>query len=341
MDRLFTTTTLAGIIQSLFRPPSFLVDRYFGRTVNFDTLKVTFDLVIKKRRLAAFVAPSSKGKLISPPAFGTNEYSGAYVKEQTSFDPNRAFVRAIGERIGGGMYSPMERQQLNVAIALNERSEALARRKEQQAAAGLVDGKVVISGEGIPEQTIDFRRDPSLTIVLTGSDRWSDAGSNPITTIQAAVRQAHRVEGAVIEDVVMDPDAWDAAWTNEAFQEALDVRRFDSGTVSVGPQATPDGVMFMGRLGNINLYVYSDIYIDEDDNEVPFLPSGAVVGVTKQLQGIQLHGAIVDEQAKLQPLTMFARSWVDNETSQRQLQTHSNMLVAPTRPNGSFVLFVL
>ena len=330
---------------SLLRPYGCFLNRYYKTVVPFKTATVAWDLEIKKRRMAAYVAPTSKGRVVSEAAFATDEYRAPYIKETTAFDPEKNFERAIGEQIGGGEMDPLDRLKLRVAYTARERFEAVIRRKEHQAVSGAINGFLDIGGKGLPTVRVQFRRDPTLTIHQAGSDRWSDPASTPLKDVQNWVNAVFRIEGAVIQDIVMDSDAWEFFESNADVQKKLEVRNFNPGTgqgLAIGPAINAEGVMWKGTIGTLNFYVYSDTYVDPDtDVATPFLPSGTVMGMTTQILGKQLQGAIKDERAAFQAKEFWLRSWIDDDTSERQIQSHSAPLTVPSRSNACFSAQVL
>jgi hypothetical protein len=351
MDRLFSTTMLAGIIFSLIRPPSFLLKNFFGGVAQFPSQEVAFDIEKKTRRVPFFVIPTDKGIPVSEAMFATNKYTAGYVKENTTFDPNRALMRAMGERIGGGEMSAMERRMLQVAITMRERQEAIIRGKEVQAMQGVTTGLATISGPGMPTSIVDFQRDPLLTIHASGTSLWSNALSTPLKDVQSWIGLVFKSEAAIITDVVFDPDAWNAFYNNPEVQAAFEVRNYNPGSgegLPIGPsiQDTDAGcVLYKGMIGTLRYWVYNDFYLDASDVTQPILPSGTVIGVSTIGQGVgkQLHGAIMDEEASLAPIPveMYAKSWYVQDEGKRIIQTAASFLVALTRPNATFCANVL
>jgi hypothetical protein len=52
----YSTEYLMGVVESLIRPSSFILDKYFTRVQTFATEEIFFDVIDKKRR----IAPSSR-----------------------------------------------------------------------------------------------------------------------------------------------------------------------------------------------------------------------------------------------------------------------------------------
>lgn len=344
MDRLFTTTALLGIVNSLIRPNRWILDKFFPNLVTFDTAEVTFDIELRRRRVAAFAAPMSEGRVVLEQGYDTQTFSPAYIKEITPLTPLTSFKRAIGETIGGGELTPMQRQELRIVQILADQTDAIIRRKVLMGVEALVHGRNTVEGEGYPRKVVQFRRSAGLKLDLAGSDKWSEPGSNPVADLQRWMHLVHKTEGAVVTDAVLDPDAFEAAWTNEEFRKALDNRNMivSADGIQVGPTLSEDGVTFKGMIGSLAVWVYSDYYEDPVTKAVlPFLDSGRVLLASAQVEGSQLQGAIIDEDANLQAFEFFPKSWPQPNPSLRMIMTQSAPLVVPKRPNATFSAKVL
>lgn len=349
VNDLYTPKTLVGVVKSLIRPKTFFLERFFKQRINFQTKSVIFDVELKRRRVAAFASPLSKGRAVSEMGYRSTEMTPAYINETKFMRPLRSFNRAIGETIGGEggdrPLSLLQRHMLRVSAESLEMVESVIRKKELMAAEVLLTGKSVITSDGVPNTVIDFGRDPALTITPIPSARWNQPGSDPLRDLQKWNEVGHRIEGVNIGVIVMDPDAFDAASNNEEFLRKLDnrnARLTGDGGFLIGPVSYAEGPVFHGMLGNLEIWTYSDYYEDPDTAELkPFLPSGTVLGLSESIQGVQLHGAILDEESGMQSMEFFANSWLERNPSGRMLQMQSAPLIAPFRPNGSYCATVL
>jgi hypothetical protein len=111
---IFSTNVLVGVVQSLIRPPSFFLDRFFPTIQQENTEEIHFDLDNGKRRIAPFVSPLVAGKIVESRGFTAKTFRPAYVKDKRVFDTSRPLRRAMGEQIGGSL-SPEQRIQATLA----------------------------------------------------------------------------------------------------------------------------------------------------------------------------------------------------------------------------------
>jgi hypothetical protein len=111
-----------------------------------------FDKTNERQLITPFVSPLVEGRIIAEQGYETDSFRPAYAKDKRVFDPNKAFRRRPGEKIGGSL-SPKQRLQASVAFALDEQIKMLNRRFEVMAGDVLVNGSATISGEGYPRRS--------------------------------------------------------------------------------------------------------------------------------------------------------------------------------------------
>lgn len=338
---IYSTHALVALVENLKRPKRHFLDTVFGQVQTEESEEIHFDIEIGKRRLAPFVSPLMQGKVVENLGYRTSTFKPAYIKPKTILDPSRPLKRAAGEQIGGTM-AAANRAQMVLAMTQAEHVDMITRRLEHMATEALVDGQVTVSGEGYETHVVDFGRHNDLTISLTGTDAWDNEDSDPLEDLEEWAELVHEHEGATITDVTMDPKAGRAFRTHQKVRDLLDNRRAEQGPMQLGPNEFARGARFIGAIGNFNMWVYSEWYVDPDDGQTkPLLAEGTVVGHGPDVQGVQAFGAIRDERAGYQALPMFPKSWVEEDPPRRLLMTQSAPLVVPYRPNATFRATVL
>lgn len=333
---IYSTTALNRLVQSLKRPQTALLTAFFGEIETSDTEEIRFDVENKKRRIAPFVSPLREGKLVEDEGFTTNVFTPAYIKDKRVHDPNKALKRAAGEVIGGSQ-TPLNRHQANLARSSADQLDMLMRRKEVMASEVLRTGKVTIAGEGYPTVVVDFGRNAAHTVALTSTARWGESGVKPLENIEDWTATLLQNSGAVVRDVIMDPKAW------RLFRADADVQKYlDNGPLSnsgigvVATQFAQLGLSFKGSIGELRFWVYQDWYVDDNGTEQKMIPDYTVILASPDVDGVQHHGAIRDEEAGLQGLEFFSKSWVVPDPSRRILLMQSAPLIVPYRPDATF-----
>ncbi len=340
MADLFTTDTLNRVVASLLGDPTFLLDRYFPIVQSENTEEIHFDTLDGKRRISPFVSPLVEGQIVASLNYKTSTIKPAYIKDKRVFDMNKPLKRYPGEPIGGNM-APADRLRALVARDMQDQLSMLNRRLEVMAGEVLTTGKSTISGDKYPTVSLDFGRASGNTIIA--STLWSVGTANPLDDLMDWSQIVLQQTGTMVTDVVMTVDVWKAFRNNTNVKDRLNLYRAIGAPPTAQLQAqTEEGGVFMGTIDGFNIFVYSAWYVDPADGvEKPILPAGTCILASPQLEGVRAYGAIRDEQAGLQPVPYFVKSWTEEDPSVRFIMMQSAPLVVPYRPNASFKAKVL
>jgi hypothetical protein len=340
MADLFSTDVLNAVVASLLGNSQFLLDRYFPNTQSETSEEIHFDTLNGARRLAPFVSPYVEGQIVESLGFKTATYKPAYIKDKRVFDMNRPLKRSAGEQIGGTL-SPGARLRAMVAQDLTDQLNMLRRRLEVMAGEVLATGKLTITGDKYPTANVDFGRAGGNTI--TAPTLWSAAGAKPLDDLQDWGQISLKQTGAQLLDLVMTVDVWKVFRNDPSVKDRMSMYRTLGALPELNPQAQlTEGGVYMGNVDGFNIFVYSGWYVDPADGvEKPILPAGTLILTGPQLEGVQAYGAIRDEQAGLQALSYFAKSWLQEDPSVRFIMLQSAPLIVPYRPNASFKAKVL
>ena len=103
-----------------------------------------------------------------------------------------------------------------------------------------------------------------------------------------------------------------------------------------------EGLIFMGRFDNFNIFLYVGWYVDEGDVTHEIWPSNHVAVGSAGMDGVQAFGAILDIQAieagvdpaAPRPGQYYVKSWVQEDPSARVLLMQSAPLMVPTVPDA-------
>lgn len=336
---IYSTTALNRTVEDLRRFPTFFLGLFFGSIETSETEDIKFDVAKNRPRISPFVSPLKEGKLVESQGYTTQSFSPAYVKDKRVHNPNKAFKRAIGEKIGGST-TPANRLAMAITRDLADQQEMLARRKELMAAEVLLTGKSTITGDDYPTVVVDFKRDAALTVVKTAGTKWGDNGVDPLSDVEAWTLLVFQKSGASPTDVVMDVAAWQQYRQSPTFDKLVDKRRLSDVESIKYAAVIAAGGQFQGRVGNQNIWLFEASYIDESGNEQKFLPTGTVILGSPAIEGVQHHGAIRDVEA-LFAQESYTKSWVVEDPSVRLVLMQSAPLVVPYRPNASLSARVL
>ncbi|MFC3674665.1 major capsid protein [Ferrovibrio xuzhouensis] len=348
----FNTTFLTRVVQALYDPSTFLLRTYFPFVqTNPDKEEIAFDIDQSKPRITPFVHPTVAGKVVKHEGFETMTFKPAYVKDKREFNTRMALKRVMGEQIAGNL-TPEQRREMLIAQTLDDQLRMLTRRETVMASEVLRLGQVTVSGDGYPAKVLDFKRDAGLTIALGAGSKWGDAGISPVDNLETWASLILDKSGTAARVVTMDPKAYALARADDKFQRMLDRDAYRGQTQLVdGPVTRARGeaaARFVGMLGDLEIWVYNEPYIDDAGAQQNVLPDFTVImGATGAdgsgaggLEGTRAYGAIMDEEAAFKADRYFVKSWLENDPSVRWILLQSAPLVFPYRPNASICVTV-
>lgn len=344
---IYDTNTLIQVVPNLKVAQQFLLDKFFPNIVTSDTEKVSIDIDVGKRRMAPFVSPLVEGKLVEQRRYQTNEFTPAYIKDKRAPDLLKPVRRMIGERIGGELTGE-EREMANLYAEMADQVDIVNRRLEWMAAQALVTGKLTVEGDGFEMVTIDYGRDPSLTVAKTGAGQWTRANvlnaagdgpgtASPSADIDGWQRQILKMSGAKVTDIVFTTSSWIGFKLDPALKGAIIFPSLNPSGNIVDPGARVEqGAVYMGHWGQYDLWVYNDWFVDENNHEVPMLADGSVVMSGPNLMGTRAFGMIKDPSFSYKALPYAPKTWTQEDPAQRYIMLQSAPLVIPSRVNASF-----
>jgi hypothetical protein len=334
---IFETEVLNRVVDQRVDDTQWLVDTFFPEVSNSEEETILFDKTNERQLITPFVSPLIEGKIIAEAGYETDSFRPAYAKDKRVFDPNKAFRRRPGEKIGGTL-TPMQRHQAKVAFAIDEQITMLNRRFEVMAGDVLLNGKATITGERYPTRVVDFGRRAGNRKVLAGASKWAAGATFMIQNIEDWGQEVQDNTGIAPNMVVMTTDAWALLKTDPAFKGLISTitRELAPAAIENGPTVKPRaGPRLVGYMGDYKLYTYSGSYTDPEDGQVKKIlaPNTVLVGSTG-VDGVRHFGAIRDEDAGIQARQYFVKSWIEPDPSRRFLLMQSAPLLVPYRPNA-------
>lgn len=336
---IFDTNVLVEVVPNLLLSQNALLDKFFGGIVEYDSEKISIDVDVGKRRMSPFVSPLVAGKLVESRTIQTNTFTPAYIKDKRAPDLRKPVRRQIGERIGGGGLTGEERMMANLQFEMADQIDMLNRRLEWMAASCIQSGSVTVSGDGYPTTVVNFGRDSSLTVTLTGNYTWDsgNALATPAVNIENWAIQVMRLSGAQITDVVFSPTAfqWFRKDPQIVNQIIFDTARFGNpGLNNVNSAAqVKHGLMYKGTWGSFDLWVYNDWYVNDSNVQARMIPDGSVFLIGPDMMGTRAFGMILDPEFAYEALAYAPKSWVEKDPAQRLILMQSAPLVIPARVN--------
>ena len=346
----YDTIGLIKVLKNLKRPVTFLLDKFFPQIITSDTEFVAIDVDVGKRRMSPFVSPLVEGRLVEQRRIQTNVFKPPYLKDKRAPDLRRPVKRMIGERIGGEVTGAV-REMANLAAEMEDQIDLLTRRLEWMAAQALISGTITVMGDGFPTQLIDFGRDATLTLLLSGTSQWlpqnvvtgSDAPgtASPAGNIETWQHLILKKSGARVTDLVFTTSAWTAFLLDPLIKGAIYYPKLgDSGNlINPGAEVAP-GAVYKGRWGQYDLWLYNEWFVDDNNVEHPMIPDGMIVLAGPDLEGVRAFAQIMDPKFNYESLPFAPKTWVQEDPAQRFLLMQSAPIVIPSRVNACMAVQV-
>ena len=347
---VYDTADLISVVPNLKLPVTFLLDRYFPNITTSDTEFVAIDVEIGKRRMSPFVSPKVEGKLVEQLRYQTNVFKPPYIKDKRAPDLFKPVKRMVGERLTGALKGE-EREMINLAAEMQDQVNMLTRRLEWMAASALTVGTVTVVGDGFPTQVIDFGRDPSLTLALTGGAAWTPqnvvtpAGApgtaSPSQNIEVWQRNILKQSGARVVDLVFSTSAWDGFIADPVLKALIYYPKLSDfgNAINPGAQIAP-GAVYKGRYGQYDLWLYNEWAVDENNVERPMLPDGMMLLAGPDILGTRSFAQIIDPRFNYNSMPFAPKVWIEEDPGQRFIMMQSAPIVIPTRANAAMAVQV-
>jgi hypothetical protein len=335
LSPLYLTELFAGIdVGSNF----FL--SFFPYTISHSQDLIAFDEKQDSLLITPYAHPRAEAPVIEKESYKARYLKPAYLKDKREFDPHDLSFRSFGENISANL-SQDQRLELALTAALREQKEFFFRRLEQMACEIISSGKLSIVSDTLA-YSVDFQRDPSLTVKLLEKDLWSSEKADIIEQIEDYSSRCLDKSSATINTIVMGKKAWNAFRKNKAVKDLLDTRRGDSSSISIAPDLIGKGISYKGLFGEYKVFVHMGKYSDPHLGQVkPFVSDTSVLLLSDHIEGTRHFGAIKDFKANLLSIPFFVKQIIKEDPSAMYLLAQSAPLLVPGRVNASMSLEVL
>jgi hypothetical protein len=358
---LYTPRTLLRVQEDLRNeaPTAFFRDNFFPASNTFlsPTEEILFEKIPSQRKIAPFMIPTEQGKPIyRRQGESLQSFKPAYTKPKDAVRASEMLHRMPGEVLtgsvtGGAIMTPKARYDREVARILRFHDGAIDKLEDWMAARAILDGKVTITyyrDDGTPGQSVivDFGRDAGHTITLGAGARWGESGVSIVGNIQAwSDTMGAAAFGGMLTDIIFGAAAWAVARKDSELKDLMDLTvkgsnvDLERGLVLTSVERP---ITYVGTMGaGVKCWVYTGSFQNDDGSVVPIMNSKDVLLTCGGVDGVPAYGAILDEDAGIQPLRRFAKMWNQPDPSARFIMTQAAPLMIPANPNRTLKARVL
>lgn len=331
--RLFTSKLFTNFHQSQFD------------VVHLDHIPVETDLA------APIVSPHLPGVPVRLEGTRTLTLTPSYVRLQTPVEPAGLFDPAENRAAYVLEGDLMKRHGEARRLTIEKHVRMIENRWEMMAAEAAISGRLTIESDGVPVSTVDFGRDPSLTITKTAGAYWGDTGVSVLEDLEAMLSMVHDASGVrptfgLLGKNVAAHVRRQARQDGE-LKDLMDTRFGTDGTNITRGLSEPGEVRPVGSIsGLVDLYEYSQTfrYQRNDKSIATFKPLGdnEIALFADDIIGIQAFGAIKNLAGQYAARPIFGRNYIQEGTPQMEVVAHESApIMIPGAPNRTLKATVL
>lgn len=335
---LFSTANLQRALEISFVPQDFIWKTFFKETNKSQNKFIIVDKKYDSRRLGVFVSPLLEGAVIEKKGYFTDVLEPPYMKMKRITDAYNLLTRPIGQN----PYAPVKSPRAQALEHLGEDTAHLKLRVmrtiEKMCNDVLLTGKLSIQGHGI-DKSYDYLL-PAANQFAVGAEiavAWVNTTADILGDIEDAGDLIMKNLGVMPNITVMGRNVYKAFRQNEDIRALLDNRRVMLGQMDIS--ILPKGVNYIGNIGEMDFYVYTEYYENEAGALVNMFDPDKCVVTSTDLRASVDYGAIEDlEFGGTVPMEMFLKSELRFDPSAQVLLLQSSPLPIHHQMDGVVVM---
>lgn len=348
--------TMSAVVNEMPANNNFLKRMLYPRSVE-DTLNtedVELSVVTDSREIAPFVRKNGEAIMVAGVGSRYAKIETPNIRIKRPMTPHQyMFARQPGTR---AQLLPGESQRGAV-----QRKIALDLRKMENMIVNAEEYLVALSLQGVISYAVADEEVFTITIPRAGANNitlsvfWDTGGASArpfknIMTAKAIMAEIAGAEGLGITDAVCGSEAADALMelveAGHVKMLGTDGARVAAGEMSFIEQFRDDGVIWLGRLGDVNFWRYARTATLNGVSVNMIRPKYVeFFNRNAETSGrVMYYGAIPDWDAfdsGLLQAKRFSKSWKEKDPSRMIALEHSRPLPWPTRPNATVSMKVV
>lgn len=340
MPNMYETRTMMESISLMLPVQTFFKDTFFPTPDTFLTETIEFDIRKGQRKMAPFVAPRIGGIVMDREGFETKTLKAGKIAPERVLTIDDISSRSFGENIYS-QRTPAQRAEEILANDLFELDEYITRREEKMCQEVLLNGKLVMTGEGFEKQ-VDYGFTNKEALI--DAKKWTNQStSDPIADLKNYRLKIIQATGMSPDILVLASNVVDAFVSHPKVKEMLNLLRVNIG--SIEPSIKNEAVTFIGKLPalGVEIYSYDEWYLDDNNQEQPMMPNNHIIlGVSGKSKMLY---AAVTQYEKEKPVTIegtrVPKHIVDTKNEIQTLRVTSRPVPAPFNVDSWYVAVVM
>lgn len=343
---IYDTQTMVKAIDTrkAYAATNFITNKFFPASLEkINDRIITIDIVKGSRKVAAYQSHKIAGSPATKNTFSTQQLEPETLCPYYDIDVDDILNRLPGQNPFSSPVSPVERAAEKLGWYMWDLMQLIFRRIEVDARGLLLTGKLVFKGKGVDKE-IDYNRNENNEEALEGAALWSATTADPIGDLDRWRDVTAENGGRRADQCIMGSGAWNAFRSHEKVLKQLDNRRMVVGFIEKRPDVSyPKSVSYRGEIDGLEIWTYSDWYIDPDTGvSTPYIPAEKVILGSSEAENHLYYGLVkTDVEAGPVAVPILPRTWVEKKPSVRYLEMGSSPLLGMQEPDTTFVATVL
>lgn len=341
--------SLTTQVNEIKGPQRFLMDLLFGAHETKSTDLIEIPTIRGGRDMAGFTAKDAEALMVDGHTEDAKAIRGISQRLKKLFTPgpvlfNRGFDSAIHLMSGQSQVSAV---QAHIARD-SERIISMMTNSQEYLCSMALNGALAYTNEADGVSfSLDFGKSSSNTVVLGGTDVWTNAASTPSNDVMDALERQADELGLTPTDVIMGTEAAAAFLANAKIRSDLDNRRIvNNGTINLGEKFSDQGVLFLGNIYGLNWWRYGrSINVPGQGSTALVSPKMAhFITRSSEAQQVMYFTAIRDLEAFMGGVLeseRYSKSWMEHDPSALIQLVESNPLPCLRRPDSIYSLQVV
>lgn len=346
----------------LERPTDFWRKKFFGGQPHFSkNREIHFGQITGTRAMAPFALPSSMGvPIFKQRGAALESFTPGYIKLLDAVRPEDTVTMTPDEILEQKELDMEARFDLRTSEVSEQHITSIYRTWDWMCARAAIDGRVTVNytpdqGQDYPEVTIDFGRDPNLTVAFGSTSDWSDPDADIFGDVQDWINAGRAAKfGGNFNEMIVGRNVAEVFQRNKGIIDKLDtqIRGGEGTSFTRGLQFYGDDAnapTYIGTLGGaggaIAVYSYQDQQIDDAGNLIEVLDPNDVFMSAPGVDGLMAFGAIYDLKAMGNGngarIDIFQKQYEEENPSQLNMLSQSAPLPIPRNTNRTFKATVL
>jgi hypothetical protein len=318
--------SLTEAVNNIVVPGRMLLTMVFTRVRKHTTRTIDIDIIEGNKKLAPFVSPVEGGVVVTKLGRKMSTVTAPRIRLKTPLSASDFNERAAGAAVYVTGTDKDRFKKEKIALEQQNLKDQALRRIHWMCAQALT-GKITVTQDNLSFE-IDFLFPTTHKPVLDGTNVWTDAGSNPVKDIRTWKRLGAN-KGHNLRLAFSTPAATDALLKNEEARKMLDNRAINVGQLVI------DGTDYIGRINGVDIYEFSEEYVDDAGTSHPMLPDRTFTMLDPDARFDMNYAAVEDLEAGGNVVTeFFSKQYEEKDPSAMWLLVESDPLPTVNQPGA-------